>query len=288
MGLKIYIDGKYLAKEDAKVSVFDHGLLYGDGVFEGIRAYNGLIFRLDAHIARLYDSAGAISLDIPVSPEEMKKIVIDSIAVNGLDDAYVRLIITRGVGTLGVDPGTCPEPSIICIAASIALYPKEYYEKGLDVIVTQTRRMGKENLDPGVKSLNYLNNILAKLEANKAGCLEAVMLNGDGTVAECSGDNIFIVNDGALITPDVDSGILRGVTRGAVLELAREAGIDAVERKVSRDELLTADECFLTGTAAEVIPVVKIDSETIGDGLPGEITKLLLDKFQKLVREEGS
>ncbi len=288
MGLKVYIDGEYVDKADAKISVFDHGLLYGDGVFEGIRAYNGRVFRLDGHIARLYDSAKAIMLKVPVGHDRMKKIVTETLAHNGLQDAYIRLLVTRGAGTLGLDIDACPSPSIICITDSIALYPAEYYLKGLEVITVSTRRIGLGTLFPQVKSLNYLNSILGKIEAMNAGVPEAIMLNPSGAVAECTGDNIFIVKGGRLITPDVNSGILEGITRAAVIELASKEGITVEERTVSRYEVFTADECFLTGTAAEVIPVVKVDCRVIGDGAPGPMTKLLLGKFHELVRTEGS
>ena len=284
MGLKVYVDGEYCEKEEAKISVFDHGLLYGDGVFEGIRAYNGRVFRMDAHIDRLYNSAKAIMLTIPCSKEEMKRIVRETLKINELTDAYIRLIVTRGIGTLGLDPEKCPDPKIICITDSITLYPRELYEKGLEVITVATRRIGLGALYPQVKSLNYLNNILAKIEAKNAGVLEAIMLNPNGTVAECTGDNIFIVRDGVLITPDVNSGILEGVTRAAVMELAGEEGIEVREEPISRYEVFTADECFLTGTAAEIVPVVRVDRRNIADGKPGPVTTRLLEKFHELVR----
>jgi len=288
MGLKVYVDGKYFEKEEAKISVFDHGLLYGDGVFEGIRAYNGRVFRLDAHVNRLYNSATAIMLGVPVSRDGMKSIVKDTLAVNKMKDAYVRLIVTRGAGTLGLDPDFCKSPSVICIADSIALYPKELYEKGLTIITAPTPRVGSGALFPQVKSLNYLNNIMAKIEAKNAGVLEAIMLNTDGTVAECTGDNIFIVKGRRLLTPDVQSGILEGVTRDAVMEIARREGLEVVECRMSRFDIFVADECFLTGTAAEVVPVVNVDGHVIGDGHPGPVTRKLLDKFHELVRTEGA
>lgn len=286
MGLKVYVDGKLCEKEDAKISVFDHGLLYGDGVFEGIRSYSGRVFRLDRHVERLYNSAKAIMLTIPVSPAEMKKIVIDTLAANRLEDAYIRLIVTRGAGTLGLDPDKCPNPSIVCITDTIALYPAEMYEKGLSVVTVPTHRTSMNALYPQAKSLNYLNNIMAKIEARIAGCIEAIMLNVDGSVSECTGDNIFIVKNGVLMTPDVMSGILEGITRGAVMDIAHGLGIPVVETRMSRYELFTADECFLTGTAAEVIPVVAIDSRIIGDGKPGPVTRKLHKGFHELVRKE--
>ena len=288
MGVKVYIDGQYYEKDQAKVSVFDHGLLYGDGVFEGIRAYSGRVFRLDQHIDRLYNSAKTIMLKIPVSPDEMKEIVKDGLKVNGLKDAYIRLIVTRGIGDLGLDPDKCGRPSIICITDSIALYPKELYEKGLKVVTVPTNRTAINALDPRVKSLNYLNNILAKIEAKMAGGIEAIMLNIDGSVAECTGDNIFIVKDGRLITPDVMSGILEGVTRAAVMDIARAEGIEVIATRMARYEVFTADECFLTGTGAEIIPVIEVDRRPIGDGKPGRITKRILEKFHELVRTEGA
>ena len=288
MGLKVYIDGEYYEKNEAKISVFDHGLLYGDGVFEGIRSYSGRVFRLDQHIDRLYNSAKVIMLTIPVAKDEMKAVVTDTLALNDLSDAYIRLLVTRGVGTLGLDIDKCSNPSVICITDSVARYPRELYEKGLELITASTRRVALGTLYPQAKSMNYLNNILGKIEAMNAGVLEAIMLNANGSVAECTGDNIFIVKGGALITPDVNSGILEGVTRGAVMELAQKEGMPVEERAVSRYEILTADECFLTGTAAEVIPVVEVDCRPIGDGTPGQVTKLLLEKFQELVRTEGA
>jgi branched-chain amino acid aminotransferase len=288
MGVKVYIDGQYFDKAEAKISVFDHGVLYGDGVFEGIRSYSGRVFRLDQHVERLYNSAKAIMLEIPVAKDQMKKIVTETLATNGLADGYIRLIVTRGAGDLGLDPDKCPKPSIVCIADSIALYPKQMYDAGLKVVTVPTHRTSMSSLYPQCKSLNYLNNIMAKIEAKIAGCVEAIMLNVDGSVAECTGDNIFVVKNGGLMTPDVMSGILEGVTRGAVMEIARKLGIKAVECRMSRYEIFTADECFLTGTAAEIVPVVEVDSRRIGDGKPGPVTKRLLEKFHELVRSEGA
>jgi len=262
--------------------------LYGDGVFEGIRSYGGRVFRLDQHIERLYNSAKAIMLDVPFPMDRMKAVVTDTLVLNELSDAYIRLLVTRGCGTLGLDIDKCSNPSVICITDSVALYPMELYEKGLEVITASTRRVALGTLYPQAKSMNYLNNILAKIEAMNAGVLEAIMLNSNGSVAECTGDNIFIVKGGVLITPDVNSGILEGVTRGAVMELARKEGMPVEARTVSRYEVFTAHECFLSGTAAEVIPVVKVDCRPIGDGTPGPGTKLLLEKFHELVRTEGA
>jgi branched-chain amino acid aminotransferase len=284
MSLKIYIDGKLYDKEDAKVSVYDHGLLYGDGVFEGIRSYNGKVFRLAEHLDRLWDSAKAIWLTIPMTKEEMAKAVIDTLAVNNIKDGYIRLVVTRGVGTLGLDPNKCARPSIIIITDSIALYPKEYYEKGLEIVTSSVPRVPPAALSPRIKSMNYLNNILAKIEGLQAGCVEALMLNHKGELAECTGDNVFLVRKGKLLTPGPDAGILEGITRNAIIELAGELGIRVCEVALTKYDAYVADECFLTGSGAEVIPVVKIDGRVIGDGKPGPITKRLLERFHKLVR----
>ena len=287
MSLKVNIGGKYFDKADAKISVYDHGLLYGDGVFEGIRSYNGRVFRLKGHVDRLYDSAKAIHLVIPISREAMAGVVVDTLALNKLEDAYIRLIVTRGAGSLGLDPRKTTDPQIICITDSISLYPTELYEHGLKIVTAGTIRSHPASLNPRVKSLNYLNNIMAKIEGTNAGCLEALMLNHKGEVAECTGDNIFTVKNGQVHTPSVDSGILEGITRDAVMELARAAGIKVIERTMDRHDIYTADECFLTGTAAEVIPVVECDGRPIGLGQPGPITKDLLVRFHRLVREEA-
>ena len=247
MSLKIYIAGELVPAEEAKVSVFDHGLLYGDGVFEGIRAYNGKIFRLKEHIERLYESASAIQLEIPISPEAMSDAMVATLQANGIQDGYIRAIVTRGAGTLGLDPNKCSNPQIIIIADSIALYPKELYETGLNIITSSIRRTPATSLDPRIKSLNYLNNILAKIEGLKAGCIEALMLNHKGEVSECTGDNLFIVQNGVLVTPPVEAGILEGITRNAVMELAAASGIVVKEASLSLDEAYNADECFLTG-----------------------------------------
>ncbi|WP_435015997.1 branched-chain-amino-acid transaminase [Tundrisphaera sp. TA3] len=284
MSLKVYIGGKFFDKADAKISVYDHGLLYGDGVFEGIRSYAGRVFRLKDHVDRLYDSAKAIHLEIPISRAAMADAVNETLAVNKLVDAYVRLVVTRGAGSLGLDPRKTTDPQIIIIADSISLYPAELYEHGLKIITAGTMRNHPAALNPRVKSLNYLNSILAKIEGTNAGCLEALMLNHKGEVAECTGDNIFIVRRGELHTPSIDAGILEGITRDAVIELGKKAGLKVVERTMDRHDIYTADECFLTGTAAEVIPVVECDARPIGDGKPGPITKDLLDRFHKMVR----
>ena len=284
MSLKVYIGGKLYDKADAKISVYDHGLLYGDGVFEGIRSYSGRVFRLEQHIARLYDSARAIHLEIPMAPAEMARAILETLAVNTLSDAYIRLIVTRGAGSLGLDPRKTTDPQVIIITDSISLYPPELYEHGLKIVTAGTMRNHPSALNPRIKSLNYLNSILAKIEGTNAGCLEALMLNHKGEVAECTGDNIFVARRGELHTPSVASGILEGITRDAVIELARAAGIRVVERAMDRHDIYTADECFLTGTAAEVIPVVECDGRPIGTGQPGPMTLDLLRRFHALVR----
>jgi len=284
MSLKIYIDGKLYDKENAKISVYDHGLLYGDGVFEGMRSYGGRVFRLAEHIDRLWDSAKAIWLEIPMTKSEMTKAVNDTLAVNDIKDGYVRLIVTRGVGTLGLDPNKCATPSIIIIADHIALYPEELYQKGLEIVTVSVPRTHPAALSPRIKSLNYLNNILAKIEGMQAGCIEALMLNHKGEVAECTGDNIFLVHAGRISTPPVDAGILEGITRNAVIGLAREAGTEVCEVALTKYDAYVADEIFLTGSAAELIPVVKLDGRTIGDGKPGPVTRDLTARFKKLAR----
>ncbi len=283
MSLQIYISGKFYAKEDAKISVYDHGLLYGDGVFEGLRSYGGRVFRLDEHVRRLYESAKAIWLQIPLSQEAMKAAVNETLKVNGLVDAYIRLVVTRGAGSLGLDPNRTSDPQVIVIADKIAMYPAEFYEKGLTIVTASTIRNHPAALSPRIKSLNYLNNILAKIEGLQAGCIEALMLNSKGEVAECTGDNIFLVRNKQLLTPPIDAGILEGVTRDAVMESARASGIEVREIPLTKHDVYVADECFLTGTAAEVIPVVKVDSRTIGDGEPGPVTRDLMTRFKKLV-----
>ena len=273
-------------EEQARVSVFDHGLLYGDGVFEGLRSYSGRVFRLNAHLDRLWASARAICLEIPMSKDRMKQAVLDTLAANDLEDGYIRLVVTRGSGTLGLDPNKCSNPQIIIIADTISLYPKEYYEHGLRIVTAATQRIQTAALSPRIKSLNYLNNIMAKLEGLQAGCVEALMLNHKGEVAECTGDNVFVVRSERLLTPPPDAGILEGITRAAVIELAEKEGIDCRETTLTRHDLYTAEECFLTGTAAEVIPVVEIDGRTVGEGTPGSITRKLKDRFHALVRQD--
>ena len=285
--MKIYINGQLKNERDAKISVFDHGLLYGDGVFEGIRIYNGRVFKLDEHIERLYDSAKAIALEIPMTHKGMVKAVVRTCNANKLKEGYIRLVVTRGTGTLGLNPYLCDKPQIIIIAANIQLYPVKLYKEGMPIITAGTLRNHPEAVNPSIKSLNYLNNIMAKIEAINAGVMEAIMLNPDGYVAEATGDNIFAVNGNTLTTPLVSDGALAGITRATVMELAEKAGMKVVERRMTRYDLYTADEVFLTGTAAEVIGVKDIDKRVIGEGKPGPITKKLASAFKKLARSEG-
>ncbi|MFN7877775.1 MAG: branched-chain-amino-acid transaminase [Pirellula sp.] len=284
MALQIYISGKFYDKENAKVSVYDHGLLYGDGVFEGMRSYAGKVFRMREHIDRLYESANAICLTIPMSKSDMEAAVYETLTKNALVDAYIRLVVTRGAGSLGLDPNQTSDPQIIIIADTIKLYPAEFYDKGLKIVTASTIRNHPAAFSPRVKSLNYLNNIMAKLEGLRAGCIEAVMLNHKGEVAECTGDNIFIVKHGVLMTPPKDAGILEGITRNAILDLAKSLGMTAFEQSMTRHDLYVADECFLTGSAAEVIPVIDIDGRSISDGKVGPITSKLIAAFKELVR----
>jgi branched-chain amino acid aminotransferase len=282
---KVYINGKFFDQADAKVSVFDHGLLYGDGVFEGIRVYGGKVFRLREHVDRLFDSARSIYLDIPLSREEMAEAITSTVKANAKQNGYIRVVVTRGAGSLGLDPRKTTDPQVIVIVDDITLYPPELYENGLEIITAATIRNHPNALSPRIKSLNYLNNIMAKVEGVRAGCLEALMLNHKGEVAECTGDNVFLVKHGVLRTPPLDAGILEGVTRNAVLELARAADIPVEEVALTRHDVYTADECFLTGTAAEVIPVVKCDGRVIGAGKPGPITRQLRERFHQLARQ---
>jgi branched-chain amino acid aminotransferase len=288
MDLKIYIDGVFYEQSEAKISVFDHGLLYGDGVFEGIRFYHNRVFRLDAHINRLWDSAKAIALEMPISRSELIAATLETIRLNDLHDGYIRLVVTRGIGSLGLSPDSCRRPSIVIIAATISLYPESLYHKGLTMVTCATRRTAPAALSPRVKSLNYLNNVLAKIEAQQAGAAEGIMLNEQGYVAECTGDNIFVVKHGLLLTPSVNSGILAGVTRQVVFELAQKNGFPIREQDLTRYDIFVADECFLTGTAAEVIPAVQLDRRTIGTGQPGPITLKLIEDFRELTRSTGT
>jgi branched-chain amino acid aminotransferase len=283
----IYLNGEYVPRERAVVSVFDHGLLYGDGVFEGIRAYHGRVFKLGDHLDRLYAGARAMTLEIPVSKSEMQEIVLETLRRNNLRDAYIRLVVTRGVGDLGLDPRKCPKAFIFCIAASIVLYPDELYKNGLSVVTASTRRNIPTACVPRVKSLNYLNNIYAKLEANLAGMPEAIMLNHEGYVAEATGDNIFLVTKGVLITPPISAGILEGITRNAVIDIAREKGIPVEEKLFTMFDVYTADEVFFTGTAAEVIPCINVDGRLIADGKPGKMTWELIAAFHELTKVDG-
>jgi len=286
--MKVYINGKFYEKTDAKISVFDHGLLYGDGVFEGIRSYNRLVFKLKEHIDRLFESAHSIMLEIPLNKEQLIKAVIQTLKQNNLKDAYIRLVVTRGEGDLGLDPRKCKgHGTIIIIADKIVLYPEKFYKEGLAIITVPTVRNLPEALNPQIKSLNYLNNILAKIEAVNAGCDEAIMLDSLGYVAECTGDNIFIVKSNHLYTPPQCMGTLRGITRDTVLEIARKDKIPVHEHVLTRHEVYISDECFLTGTAAEIIPVVKVDGRIIGSGKPGKLTLSLMKKFKELTKKEG-
>ena len=287
MGLKIYINNKYIDKENAKISIFDHGFLYGDGVFEGIRSYNRLVFKLAEHIDRLYESASAIGLKIPLSKKEMIKAVLDTLKLNKLDDAYIRLIVTRGVGDLGLDPRKCKSPSILIITDKIELYPEKLYKEGLKLTIASIFRNHPKALNPQIKSLNYLNNILAKIEAINNGYEEALMLSSDGYAAECAGDNIFIIKGNNLITPPSDVGILKGITRDAVMDIGRKLGMGVSEKLLKAEDLFKADECFLTGTAAEVIPVTSIDKKPVGTGKPGSITLKLVKEFRLLTKTKG-
>lgn len=288
MSLKIYLDGKFVDKKDAKLSVYDHGVLYGDGVFEGIRSYNRRVFRLDEHIDRLYESAHAIRLSIPMAKDDFRDKVLETLKLNDLDDAYVRVVVTRGVGDLGLDPRKCPKPTIFIIADKITLYPQELYEKGLSIIIARTRRNHPITLDPRIKSLNYLNNILARIDAIDADTVEALMLTLDGYVVECTGDNIIVVKDGKMYTPPADLGALEGVTLDVAIDLAAKKGIETEYKKMLPEEITRADECFLTGTAAEIIPVVKLENDIIGSGVPGEVTKMLQDEYKKLTLSDGT
>ena len=286
--MKIYIDGQFFSEQDAKISVFDHGLLYGDGVFEGIRIYNGRVFKLTEHLVRLYQSARSICLTVPISIEEMEKATLETVAVNGLRDGYIRLLVTRGVGSLGLNPYQCPKASVIIIASTISLYPKDRYEKGLTLITCATRRPTPAALSPQVKSLNYLNNVMAKIEAIQAGCEEGIMLNEQGYVAECTGDNVFVVKNGEVLTPPISSGGLDGITRATVIDLLKDMGIHCREAVMTRHDIYTADECFLTGTAAEVIAAVQLDRRVIGDGKPGTLTTRLVERFHEVVKTAGT
>jgi branched-chain amino acid aminotransferase len=285
--MKVYIDGKFYDGRDAKISVFDHGLLYGDGIFEGIRAYNGRVFRLKEHIDRLFYSAKALLLKIPMARTDIVKAVVETCRKNRIRDGYIRLVVTRGVGTLGLNPNRCKNPSVIVIADKIQLYPPELYLRGMEIITVPTVRNLHSAVNPAIKSLNYLNNILAKIEANNSGCEEAIMLNAEGFVSECTGDNIFIAKAGRLFTPPLSAGALYGITRTVVITLAEQSGIPVNEPNLTRYDLFNADECFLTGTGAEIVPIVKIDGRVIGSGKPGGLTRQLVTKYHALTKVSG-
>lgn len=285
--MQIYIDGQFYDRDSAKISVFDHGLLYGDGVFEGIRVYNRRVFRHRAHLDRLYDSARALALTVPLSIDEMRGVVEETVRRNRREDVYIRLVVTRGSGELGIDPQSCPTPSVIVIVNDVRVYPRELYAGGIKVMTSATRQVSHEAVDPRIKSLNYLKNILAKIDAQQAGAHEAIMLNAEGFIAECTADNLFVIRDGRLLTPAPQDGALGGITRGAVLELAAEARIPAAEARLTRYDLYTADEAFVTGTGAELMPVASADGRPVGSGKPGPLTRQLTEAFHALVRTEG-
>jgi branched-chain amino acid aminotransferase len=285
--MQVYVNGRFVPAAEASVSVFDHGFLYGDGVFEGIRVYESNIFRLRQHVQRLYHSAQCILLTIPLQPEDMIEAIVETVRRRNLPDQYVRVVVSRGGGDLGLDPRRCPHPSVIIIADTIALYPEQVYTRGLELVTVATRRTPSWALDPRIKSLNYLNNILAKIEAQQAGAVEAVMLNAEGYVAECTADNIFIVRQGRVLTPSTAAGALLGVTRDSVLEIAHDLGLPTEETFLTRYDLYTADECFMTGTGAEIVPVVRIDGRQIGAGVPGPLTAQIRQGFAALCRSDG-
>ncbi len=285
---KIYLDGLIVDEAEARISVFDHGLLYGDGVFEGIRFYNKRIFRLDEHIRRLHDSARSILLNIPLTPQELTAATVATVRANGLTDGYIRLVVTRGVGPMGLSPFKCPKPSVIIIADSISLYSDEAYTNGLTMATCATRRPSHDILSPQVKSLNYLNNVMAKVEAIQAGAEEGLLLNDLGLVAECTGDNVFVVRDGLISTPPITAGALPGITRAVVIDIARELGLPLVERDLSRHDIYTCDECFLTGTAAEVIAATKLDQRVLGAGRAGPITRRIIARFREITSTTGT
>src|SRR5882762_5587923 len=284
----IFIDGKFYSQANAKISVFDHGLLYGDGIFEGIRFYNGRVFRLEEHLARLWDSARSICLEIPMTVRDMTEAVLETIRQNHLRDGYIRLLVTRGIGNLGLNPMQCKSPSVIIIAAMIALYHESFYRKGLTIVTCATRRSNPAALNPAVKSLNYLNNVMARIEANLANADEALMLNDAGNVAECTADNVFVIKRGQIMTPPITAGALRGITRSVVFDIAAELGVKVRETDITRHDVFVADECFLTGTAAEIVPVVKADGRSIGNGKPGPITERIIARFRQVTRETGT
>jgi branched-chain amino acid aminotransferase len=286
--LKIFIDGNFYDQAEAKISVFDHGLLYGDGIFEGIRAYNSRVFFLREHLLRLYDSAKAILLKIPIPLETMHEVVLETCRQNELKDGYIRLVVTRGIGDLGMSPDKCPTPTVFIIAASIQLYPKEYYEQGLRVNTAPTQRVSPAALSPAIKSLNYLNNIMAKIEGNQYGAQESIMLNAEGYVAECTGDNVFVLKNGQIFTPPIYAGALGGITRRVIFDLAKTLGKEVKETQLTRYDLFVADEIFLTGTGAEVVPVVNVDGRVIGQGQPGVTTREIMRRFHEITQTTGT
>lgn len=286
--MKIYLDGQYCAKEDAKISVFDHGLLYGDGIFEGIRAYNGRVFRLDEHVDRLYDSAKAILLTVPLTQQEIKDVVVETCRLNGIKNGYIRLVVTRGVGDLGLNPNKCPKATVFCIATGISIYPEKAYQEGLKVVTAATQRISPASLSPAIKSLNYLNQIMARIEGNLAGADELIVLNNEGFVAECTADNVFVVKKGRIFTPPVSAGALGGITRRAVIDLALDMGLMIEEVNLTRYDLWVADEIFLTGTAAEVVPVREMDGRSIGTGKPGPVTEQFTKAYHQLTNSSGT
>ncbi len=285
--MQIYLDGKYVDESDAKISVFDHGLLYGDGVFEGIRIYNNRVFKLDEHLKRLYDGASVLMMNVPIDVDELKEAVIETVRRNKLTDGYIRLVVTRGVGDLGLNPLKCPRSSVFIIADTIKIYPDEIYKKGMKVVTVSTRRNHIEALNPRIKSLNYLNNIMATLEVNRTDAQEGLMLNTDGYVTECIVDNLFIVEEGIIVTPPTSSGALKGVTRDTVIDLAKEDGYEVEEKKLTMHDVYVCDESFLTGTAAEIAPITILDERKIGNGDPGPITVDLMEKFNKYANSSG-
>jgi branched-chain amino acid aminotransferase len=285
--MKIYIDGQLYEREEARISVFDHGLLYGDGVFEGLRVYRRRVFRLDAHLARLFASAQAIGLTIPMDGTALADAVRDTVRANGQENAYIRLVVTRGDGPLGLDPTTCERPRVIIIVADIAVYPAALYDAGVSVITAATRQVPAASVDPRIKSLNYLKNVLARLEAHAAGAAEALMLNTEGFVAECTADNVFAVHAGLVRTPPATEGALDGITRAVVRELVEVSALQWREERLTRYDLFTADECFLSGTGAELVPVVSLDGRVIGDGHPGPVTRQLTAGLRALAAREG-
>ena len=285
--MKVFVNGKFYSEQNAKISVFDHGLLYGDGVFEGIRAYHGRVFKLKEHINRLFYSAKAILLDIPMTHQQLMDATVEACRRNGITDGYIRLVVTRGAGTLGLNPNRCSNPQVIIIADNIQLYPPSLYKKGMEIVTVATTRNHHNAVNPAIKSLNYLNNILAKIEANTAGYEEAIMLNAEGYVAECTGDNVFIIKGNQMYTPALSSGALHGITRQTAIDLVGEMGIPTTEPNLTRYDLYNADECFLTGTGAEIVPVVKIDERVIGNGKPGPVTKKLVKSYKELTKVNG-